>query len=184
FEAGRHRDDLDEAVSVLREALALCDGIETGELEVPRSISRGKCITSLADTLTERFKQSNEPPDIDEAIRLYRDALARHVESDSTRGLTLLDLANALYEQCMLEEDPKKLDQCIEMYRAGLPLISPTDPTRSRSLFNLAGAIRKQSAENLDRSYVDKATRLYKEALATCPQPDFGICLENLGSSV
>ncbi|KAJ7649013.1 hypothetical protein DFH06DRAFT_1049659, partial [Mycena polygramma] len=184
FEAGRHRDDLDEAVKLLREALALCDGIETGELQVQRSSSRRKYITSIADTLTERFKQSNDSADIDEAIQLYRDVLAWHLGSDSTRGLALLNLANALYEQGLSGEDSNNFDQCIQIYSEGLPLISPTDPTRSRSLFNLAGAIRKQSAEGLDRSYVDEATRLYKEAIAICPQPDLGICLENLGNSV
>ncbi|KAJ7135947.1 hypothetical protein C8R44DRAFT_729475 [Mycena epipterygia] len=128
--------DLDEAVNLLREALSLC-GTQKSSQDAIR--------TKLADTLTERFKQSENPTDIKEAIQLYREALACYPKPGIGRGIALHNLANALYEQCM--PDSKNLDECIQIYREGLGHISLSDPTLACSLTNLASAIQRRGVE-------------------------------------
>ncbi|KAJ7440548.1 hypothetical protein B0H11DRAFT_1933558 [Mycena galericulata] len=123
--------------------------------------------------------------DINDAIHLYRDALACHSPgSHPGRGLALNNLATALYVQGMTQEDYKTLAECIQLYRDGLLAIPLSEPTRVRSLTNLADAVQKRVKGIEDTETLDEVIELQREATVLCLPTDFGTCLDSLRNSV
>ncbi|KAJ6511652.1 hypothetical protein DFH09DRAFT_1333790 [Mycena vulgaris] len=179
-ENGFGRTDLDKAIAVLGDALAVWDAQKLSNRQSP--------LTDLADALTERFTQSKDPQDIDDAIQLYREALACYHPSGAGRGIAVNNLAAALYEKGLLQGF-QNFDECIRLYREGLLGISLSHPTRARALTNLAKAIQTQfeKIDNLntdDMKIVDEIIQLQAEATALCLPQDLETCLDTLGNSV
>ncbi|KIJ91377.1 hypothetical protein K443DRAFT_14445, partial [Laccaria amethystina LaAM-08-1] len=128
FEKRGASNDLDEAISLNREALLLSPAPHP---------DRFMSLNNLANALQNRFKQRGSSNDLDDAISLHREALLLRPAPHPDQSTSLNNLANALqtrFEQRGVSND---LDEAISSYREVL-LRPASRPDRSGSLNNLA----------------------------------------------
>jgi tetratricopeptide (TPR) repeat protein len=139
----RTRDvrDLEESVDLCREAVAAnAWGNE-----------QAWHLANYAVVLEERFAQSGQLSDLDEAIETGRRAIARMTNeragSDPTRYYSHLarynaNLAHFLHRRFDRTGRPEDLDEAVAAGRRSVDLISSRNPERSRFLVNLGAALR------------------------------------------
>ncbi|KAJ7720007.1 hypothetical protein DFH07DRAFT_784527 [Mycena maculata] len=124
--------------------------------------------------------------DIDEAIQLYREALALHPFLHPNHAKSLNDLASTV---CILFEqqgNAQDLDEAIQLYREVLTLYPSPHPHCGISLNNLATAVGSRFEQQGDAKDIEEAIQLHREAVALrpTPHPDRRISLNNLVTAV
>ncbi|KAG2153595.1 CHAT domain-containing protein [Suillus bovinus] len=152
FEHRGNDEDLDEAIALHREALAL----RPVGPQIDSSLN-----INLAIELSSRFQHRGNDDDLDQAIALHREALALR---PSHRGN---------------EED---LDQPIALHREALALRPVGHPDRSISLSNLATELSSHFQHRGNEEDLDEVIALHREALASRPltHADRSMSLNNL----
>jgi tetratricopeptide (TPR) repeat protein len=143
FDHRGNAEDLDQAIALGREALAL---LPVGHTD------RSSSLNNLAVRLSTRFDHRGNAEDLDQAIALHREALALLPVTHTDRSMSLNNLAAQL-STCIGED----LDQAIELQREALALHPVGHIDRSKSLNNLAIGLsirfeHRGNAEDLNES--------------------------------
>ncbi|KAJ7897480.1 CHAT domain-containing protein, partial [Mycena leptocephala] len=169
--------DIDEAMDLLRQALAL---------QPPPHPTRGRCLNNLAAVIRTRFEHHGDLGDIDEAIELLREALGLHEPPHPDRGMSLNNIADAVKTRFHMRGDPRDINEAIELHREALTLHEPSHPDHGRSLTNLGSAVKTRFDNFSDPQDINEAVELQRRALALYPQPhpNHSISLNYLADAV
>jgi tetratricopeptide (TPR) repeat protein len=147
------RDPSDESISLRRMVVELC---RTHRQHYARSLNR------LAGDLYARFEESGDTDDINEAVRLSREALTE-CPSDG-RSFFLSVLAYTLKLRFHHLRHPDDINECISLNRNALDLRSPGHPARHRSLNNLARALKARYDQYGDITDFEESLHLARDA--------------------
>jgi len=177
FEQRGASNDLDEAISLHREALLLRPASHP---------DHSMSLNNLANALQTRFQQRGASNDLDGAISLHREALLLRPVPHPDRFSSLNNLANVLqtcFEQRGASND---LDEAISLHREALLLRPASHPDRSGSLDNLANALQTRFEQQGASNDLDEAISLHREALLLrlVPHPDRSKSLNNLAAAL
>ncbi|KAG1830980.1 hypothetical protein DFJ58DRAFT_736792 [Suillus subalutaceus] len=153
-------EDLDEAIALQREALALCPFGHT---------YRSSSLNNLANRLFTRFHHRGDVEDLDEAIALQREALALCPVGHTDRFLSLNYLATRLSTRFDHRGNAEDLDEAITLQREVLALCPVGHTDQSLSLNNLATRLSTRFDHRGNAEDLDEAIALQREALALCP---------------
>ena len=159
----RHPLDLDEAISLHREALLLRPASHP---------NRSASLNNLASSLRTRFEKRGAAIDLDEAISLHRQALILRPAPHPDRSGSLNNLANAL--ETRFEQQGASLndlDEAISFRREALLLRPAHHPLYSSLLKYLAIALRIRFDQSHLLHDLTEAISLY-ERLLDCPAQD------------
>ncbi|MGA4844329.1 CHAT domain-containing protein [Streptomyces sp. G45] len=134
---------------------------------------RPAALDDLGLVLIARYQRSGDPQELNEAVRVHRESVARTPQGHGSLGLRLLNLSAALGLRHRLTEDGGDLREveAIRRRAAGLPGLGPAHEAAlvsSTGLSLLAGAER--AADPVAR--LDEAVRLLRQALALTPEGD------------
>jgi hypothetical protein len=170
-------NDLDEAISLHREALLL--------RPAPHP-DRSTSLNNLANALQTRFTQRGASNDLDEAISLHREALLLWPAPHPDRSTSLNNLANALQTRFEQRGASNDLDEAISLHREALLLWPAPHPDRFVSLNNLAADLRTRFKQRGSSNDLDEAISLHREALLLwpAPHPDRSTSLNNLANAL
>jgi tetratricopeptide (TPR) repeat protein len=170
-------NDLDEAISLHREALLL--------LPAPH-LDRSVPLNNLANALQTRFEQRGASNDLDEAISFHREALLLRPAPHPDRSTSLNNLAAALQTRFEQRGASNDLDEAISLHREALLLWPAPYPDRSMSLNNLANALQTRFEQRGASNDLDEAISFHREALLLwpAPHPDRSMSLNNLANAL
>jgi uncharacterized protein YaiI (UPF0178 family) len=148
FDHRGNAEDLDEAIALHREALALRQVGHT---------YRSSSLNNLANRLSTRFDHRGNAEDLDEAIALHREALVLHPVGHTYRSMSLNNLALELSTRFDRRGNGDDLDEAIALHREALALHPVGHTYRSSSLNNLAVQLstrfdHRGSGEDLNES--------------------------------
>ncbi|MET8545624.1 CHAT domain-containing tetratricopeptide repeat protein [Kitasatospora sp. NPDC004799] len=167
---------LDEAVEVLREALAG---------EPPGTKTFGEILSNLAVTLWERGVQTGDPQAFQEAAELARRAVDEGPVRPAARVDRLANLGVVLQSRHDATGEPGVADEAIATAREALALTGPGSPALGDRLNHLANALRARFAATGDRADLDEAVALLERAVEESPygDPRLAVVLSNLGNA-
>jgi hypothetical protein len=174
FKQGGQQSDLDEAISLQRQAL-----------ELPHP-NQSNSLNNLASALWTRFEQEGQQSDLDEAISLQRQALELQLPPHPNRSNSLNNLASALWTRFKQGGQQSDLDEAISLHRQALELQLPPHPNQSTSLSNFASALLTRFEQAGQLSDLNEAISLHRQALELQlpPHPNQFILLNNLANSL
>ena len=154
--------DLNEAVSIDREALSLCP------THHPR---RHFSLNNLGLRICERFKRTGSMADLEDSILLYRESLSLVPTHHPDRPVSLNNLANALNTGNRFEttRSMADLEEAVLLHRESLSLRPTPHSDRHFSLNNLATALIDCFHETGLMTDLQEAILLYRESLSLCP---------------
>ncbi|KAG2741662.1 hypothetical protein P692DRAFT_20248238, partial [Suillus brevipes Sb2] len=135
-------EDLDQAIALAREALALHPVGHT---------DRSKSLGNLANLLSTRFDHQGNAKDLDQAIALHREALALNPVGHTDRSWSLNNFALQL---------STRFHQAIALLREALALHPVGHTDRSWSLNNLAILLSTRFDHRGDAEDLDQAIAL------------------------
>ena len=170
-------DDLEEAISLHREALAL--------RPVPHP-HRSTSLNNLANVLWIRFERKGPMDDLEQAILLLREALTLCPAPHPDRFLSLDGLARALSTRFMQKGHAGDLEEAILLHREALILCPTSHPRRSAPLSHLANALSTQFKQNGQVDDIEEAISLRRDLLMHLPSshPRRWLGLSGLASSL
>lgn len=167
FVLGAKPQDLDNSISLLKEAL---------ELAPEGHKDRPLLMYNLADALRERYALRGNAEDLDKRIEVLEKALAMTPMGDKNRLAWLNNLANALGERDALRGKGADLDKRIKLLEEALKLMPEGDKNHPSMLNNLAVALGDRfalrgKAEDLDKriEVLENLLLLTQEGDKDCP---------------
>ena len=194
YESCKCQADLDGAIVLWREAVALCP-----QNYEDRSIVMG----GLVESLWTRFEVQGNVEDLDEVIELRRAVLSLpndHVdiaartdqnlscrpEDHSDRPSVLDGLAISLATRFGQNGNMDDLNEAVQLLREALSLRPHGHPERSASLHNLANILQTRFKQNGSTDDLNEAVQLHREALSLQPHghPGRSSSLDSLASSL
>ncbi|KAF8810268.1 TPR-like protein [Phlegmacium glaucopus] len=135
------------------------------------SPNQSTSLTTLANTLSIRFRQGGQRSDLNEAIALNRQALKLQPSPYPLRSTSLNNLANALSTRFKQGGQRDDLDEAIDLNSQALELRPSPHPDRSASLNNLATVLLTRFKQGGEKSDLDEAISLNRQALELFPSP-------------
>ncbi|TRV81502.1 CHAT domain-containing protein [Streptomyces sp. 130] len=152
-------EDVDEAVRLGREAVALSRGTDAAS-----------ALSALATALRDRYGFAQAIGDLDEAIETGRRAVraARPDEEDMPGYLS--NLCTMLLLRHGRTSDSADLDDAIRLGRRAVALTQPENPDRAARLSNLSLALQNRFAGTADSAGLDEAVEAGRLAVATTPE--------------
>ncbi|KAG2141095.1 TPR-like protein [Suillus clintonianus] len=177
FERRGDSQDLDEAMTLLREALDLFPVGHT---------NRSTVLGNLGKVLSTRFNHRGNDQDLDQAIMLDKDALALCPVGDPDRPMSLNNLASGLYTRFQHRGNDQDLDDATMLHRDALALRPVGHPDRYMSFINLASVLSTRFRHRGNDQDLDDAIMLDRDALALCPvgHPNRSLSLSNLANQL
>ena len=172
--ADRKMTKLDAKIAQYREEL---------KRRLPGDTGREKALVNLADSLEDRFLETNDIGDIEEAIGLHRTALTLRLEG---RHKSLHNLAWCLHHWYRKQGTLPDLDEAITLGRAALDLRAEGHPDRSDSLHSLALYFSDRYDEQGSVADLEEAITLGRAALKLRPpgHSDRALTLHNFGNDL
>ncbi|KAG1718332.1 CHAT domain-containing protein [Suillus lakei] len=163
-------DASDGAIHLRRIVLELCP---LGKKHRPRALD------NLAQAVEARFDQHGNVDDLEETVKLRREAVSLCLEGDSG---CLNNLAVSLRSRFQHQGKSHDLDEAISLHEEALRLRPVGHESRNASLGNLGGALRSRFNQRSDMNDINRAVKLYREALTLCPpgHPPRDTTLNNL----
>ena len=157
--SGHGTDGLDEAIAVMREAIAA----------LPPGAARTEASCGLGVTLRQRFKQGGSAEDLAEAVTVLKEAASQADADTSDGGSARSDLATTLLLRYEHEADAACITDAVAMLRQALtaPVTDPDTPARYRS--QLSEALRVLYGQNGERADIDEAVALSRQAVEMTP---------------
>ena len=156
FGQSGQREDLDEAISLHREALGL---------RAAPHPDRSRSLNNLAICAFTRFGQSGQREDLDEAISLHREALGLLPAPHPDRSSSLNNLAIVLSTRFGQSGQREDLDEAISLHREALGLRAAPHPDRSDSLNNLAIVLSTRFNQSGQHEDLDDAINAHEQSL-------------------
>ncbi|WP_435224538.1 CHAT domain-containing protein [Streptomyces sp. Tue6028] len=174
-----HVDDLDEAVRVLTEALA-----------VSRDPQQGAALRrALGNARRARFTMAGgDPAELDGAIAQFSDTAGAAGEVTPQTAPRLLGPAMALYNR--YERDPEEneadLTEALRLLRSAVAVLPRDHPDRPVALDDLGLVLVSSYARTGDPQELHEAVRVHREAVALTPggHEMLGVRLLNLGMAL
>jgi hypothetical protein len=114
---------------------------------------------NLGATLMKRFRRTGAVADLDELVRVGRDAVATIPADHPDRALFLTNLAAALSQTRAAD-----LDEAIKMGREAVATIPADHPNRALYLTNLGGVLRMRLEQAASEADLDEAVSCYTAA--------------------
>ncbi|KAJ7731070.1 tetratricopeptide repeat-containing protein [Mycena metata] len=142
-------------------------------------------LNSAAQVLQTRFEQQGNTKDIEDAIVLFREAVALSTQSHPNRDSFLHNLGTAVKSRFERRGDRKDMDEAIELLNQALVFRASPHPDRDKSLDTLALVVSERFKQHRDLKDIDQAVELFEELLTVYapPHPDHARILINLASS-
>ncbi|WP_436532516.1 CHAT domain-containing protein [Actinoplanes sp. HUAS TT8] len=153
------RGDVDEAASLIRQALTL---------ETSTDHRRVEWLAELAATLRRRYELLGEAGDLENAIALSRTVLASTGTDHPDRSRRLSDLALALLSQ-QGHPGGSGLVEAIALAEEAVACAVPGTMESAGSRHNLALILHEQHLLAESPDLLNRAVRLAEEALVLCP---------------
>ncbi|KAH7887150.1 TPR-like protein [Phlebopus sp. FC_14] len=172
--------DLQEAIALLRSALALCPFDHH---------DRPVLLNDLANCLQNKFKHQGLVVDLDQAIEFHQSALALWALGDfdeSDRFMSLNNLATCLQDRFKERGALADLDKAIDLHHSAL-LVCPSGDKSDHymSLNNLATALRSRFKLKGVLADLDEAIELHRSTLTAYPdQSDRFMSLSNVANCI
>ena len=139
------------------------------ERRPPGHAGRARALENLAESLWERFNETEEVADLDEAIEMYRQTLDLRPAGHPDRHWSLYSLAWCLHDRCLKLGALSDLDEAIKFERAALELRGAGHPNRRHSLHQLAVYLRDRYSKLAFIADLEEAIALARAALDLCP---------------
>ena len=177
FNQSGKMEDLEDAISTHREALALRP---LGHLHHTSSLN------NLGVALVTRFDQLGMNEDLEHAISFHREALSLYPPVHPHRSISLNNFGTALHTRFKKSGRMEDLDDAISSHREALTLRPLGHPERPSSLNNLANALSTRFNQLGRMEDLDDAISFHRETLALRPlgHSDRPFSLNNLGISL
>ena len=166
----------DDQITPYRKELERCPSGDT---------DRGKALFNLAVSMENRFLETNDIGDLEEAIRLHRTALVLRPEEHICHS-SLSSFAWCLHERYRKQGTLPDLDEATKLGRAALDLCPEDHPNRSKLLHNLAVFFSNRYDKLSLVADLKEAITLGRAALQLRPpgHSDRASTLSNLGSGL
>ena len=147
---------------------------------------RAETLFNLAVSVGNRFLETNDILDLEEAIGHHRAALALHPEGHPDRHESLFSFGWCLYQRYCKQGMLSDLDEAIKLGRAALDLRPEGHPSRSDSLLNLAACFSDRYDKQAVLADLLEAITLGRAALKLRPpgHSDRALTLNNLGNDL
>ncbi|KAJ7715078.1 tetratricopeptide repeat-containing protein [Mycena maculata] len=167
--------DLEHAIEIFRECLALHDTSDPGDGDLSNTVAA-----------EVRSQLQKEEATVIDDTQHHGEPLELRLGLSADRGRILNNLATAVRIRFDRGGDPKDIDEAVGLHRDALELHIPPHPDHSISLNNLASAVRARFQKKGDTSDMHEAIDLYREALqlVPTPHPDHIWSLKNLASAL
>ncbi|MEV5410337.1 CHAT domain-containing protein [Thermopolyspora sp. NPDC052614] len=124
---------------------------------------------NLGIALQIRFERTGEPPDVDEAVRLGRAALAATPAGHPDQAMHLSNLGIALRMRHERTGEPSDADEAVTLARQAMAAAPADDPERPGLLVNLSLALRSLFELTGVLPQVDEAIEAARAAVAATP---------------
>ncbi|MET7764078.1 CHAT domain-containing protein [Streptomyces sp. NPDC005393] len=163
YERGSDRRDLDRAIDLFADALAM------GPQEDPEAPAMR---ANLSGVLRLRWLLTGDGDDLTAAVELSRAVLAATRPDDPRRSWRLSGLGGGLLGLFLHHRDSSALAEAVQIYRQALAAVVPGDAgTRAKARSNLGEALRQQAGlEGAGaEEALDEAVELARAALAAMP---------------
>ncbi|KAI6003403.1 hypothetical protein EDC04DRAFT_1019445 [Pisolithus marmoratus] len=173
FKADGRIDNLDEVITLLRDAL---------ELQPVRDDDRSLSLSNLAVCLSNRYENQGVVGDLEEAITFGRAALELCPPGHRDRCVSLHNLGCDLRTRFMKQAAVADLEEAIELLRTTLELQPSGHPHRSSSLHQLSLCLWNRYENQGAVADLEEAITLGRAALELRPRghPDRVISLNSL----
>ncbi|KAF4568161.1 hypothetical protein EYR40_010442 [Pleurotus pulmonarius] len=139
------------------------------QLRPPGHPRRDISLNNLAYAHRKRYEHSGAEADLEEAIRLYTEALETCASHNKYRDTYQNNLAFALHNRYWRNRAEADLTKAIELSREVLKLRHPGHLRRDATLNILSSALYDQSAQNMLAGDFEQAIQLGQEAVELCP---------------
>lgn len=126
---------------------------------------------------------SGDPSDLDNAVRINREAVAATPAGHPDRAAHLSSLATSLRFRFKRTEEPADLDEAVDVARRAVDATPVDDPQRPGFLSGLANALVDQFEQTKPLGCLDEAVNAGRRAVDATPadHPDRTAWLANLG---
>ncbi|EIN09272.1 hypothetical protein PUNSTDRAFT_134430 [Punctularia strigosozonata HHB-11173 SS5] len=159
--------DLDEAISILTQAMGLCP---------PAHVDRPKILLAMIVWLRRKYEVSGDNEDFDRALEIGRLALEQDFARGHTRTFLLASLAGLLgFKHSTTTSPGHNLDTCIDLSREVLQGIPPRNEYRWRCTYGLAIALHTKFKRDGDVRDLEEAIELGRQVIEALPHshPDW-----------
>ncbi|MER6107149.1 CHAT domain-containing protein [Streptomyces hirsutus] len=164
----RHTDaleDMDAALVEGRAVVARADRFGTGNA----GMSAAEVRRSVGLFLSVRFDRTGDLDSLDEAIALYRSAVAEE------RGPALLrNLGTSVRDRARVTSTSADWREAVAYGRAAVAAAPEGHPDRAESLSQLSATLRERYEANGDAADLDEAVAVAREAVRTADDPAAG----------
>ncbi|MFG2133888.1 CHAT domain-containing protein [Streptomyces sp. NPDC048751] len=147
---------------------------------------RAGTLANLGIALQTRYERVGDGADLDEAVRVSRDAVQTASTRDPGREKILGNLGNALRLRFERTADPADLNEAVEALQEVVRATPPDAPNRAGRLNNLSIALRLRGERNGDRADADAAVDAGWEAVRLAPagSPHRALFQSSLGNAL
>jgi tetratricopeptide (TPR) repeat protein len=142
-------------------------------------------LTNLGAGLSDRFARTGREADLEEAIRVWREAVEATPPDSPGLPSILNNLGNGLSDWFARKGRQADLDEAIRAYEQAVEATPQDSPGLPTILNNLGVGLRDRFARMGREADLDEAIRVLAQAAATPPNsPDLPGRLNNLGTSL
>lgn len=172
-----HRGALDDAIGLLRQAVAACPGNHP---------DRVRYLFALDDALERRFELTSVLADIVEAVEVSRQAVAALPPESTDHASALSNLGNALGMRFDQTQNLGDLDEAIEVGQRAMARSAPDHPARAQIMGNLGANLLSRYTHNGGAADLDQAIDILRQAAALLPRghPGGPSVMSNLGNAL
>ena len=148
--------------------------------------NRGRYLANLGAALLGRFQRTGAVHDLDEAIRVGRQAVRATPDDHPNRGAYLFNLGSALNVRFGRTGAKQDLDEAIRTFQDAAAATSDNERGRNVMLSSLGGALRARFSRTGDVRDLDEAIRVGQDAVAVTPDdhPHRAEALSRLSNSL
>ena len=181
FNLGGQLEDLDEAVTLLRES-----SLTQQQSRSPSSIQRPDELKYFSSVLFTRYGLSHRDADLDELISVGHKLLGLWPVTHPDRPSALENLAHHLYTRYTKKQQPTDLDDAITWRREALQLMHNRDRSWISTLNNQGVSLRKRFERTARYEDLTEAVSIHREVLMRLPKsdPERWMALGNLGNAL
>ncbi|WP_329377996.1 CHAT domain-containing tetratricopeptide repeat protein [Streptomyces sp. NBC_01716] len=147
---------LEESVRCHREALAIAAGQPTAV-----------ALLNIANSLADHYRHTRDVQQSDEAMRLFRAALAAEQPTVDLRGIILMCLGNAEWYRAVDSRDETLMDTAIGTLREAVTTVPKA--RLGMALTNLGGALMNRSSVTGNRVWLAEGVTVLRRAVRESP---------------
>ena len=159
FDDRRQQDDLDRAITALRDAARAAD--TSGDATC------AECHEALGNGLYDRYQLTSSQADQDAAVVHLRCALDLIPPDDPDARVYASNLASALLDRFEDDDERAALDEAVGLLEAGLPAAGGKDDASSDLLTNFGNAMRLRAVADASVVDVERAVDLLARAVGS-----------------